>query len=87
MTLRAGALAENVLPGSSALGGMSSYDNGFVINNIESGPAVSFKFKMRGLNTLNQVVIWVVSGSPDFTGALFTGGNTPLSNISQAARF
>ena len=43
------------------------------------------RFKMRGKNTLAATVTWVVSGQPDTTGTEFSGGNTPLTDISVAA--
>jgi hypothetical protein len=43
------------------------------------------RFKMRGKNSLSAVVTWIVAGEPDTSAAQYTGGNTPITNISVAA--
>lgn len=48
-------------------------------------PAELLYFKMRGKNTLATVVTWLVFGAEDPTAAQYTGGNTPLTDISVAA--
>jgi len=51
---------------------------------ITDGPSVIHHFKMVGQDAVTTATgTWVVTGTPDFTGAQYTGGlTTPLRNIA-----
>lgn len=80
MTARAGYLAQDGTFGSSV-------DRlGIRAAAYLAGPEIpSSRWKMRALNSLSAIVTWLSTGpSPDTSASQYTGGNTPLSNISVA---
>lgn len=78
-----GGFATPGTSGSAVSGGMQG-PSAAALATPAGGTSASYK--MRGLNTLNVLVVWVVQGTPDLTGAQYTGPNTPLSGITIAAR-
>lgn len=81
MATRAGSEATQGTPGSA-----TEANGGGRLPVALAGPQVpALRFKMRGKNTLSATVAWTVAGQADTTGAQYTGGNTPLTDISVAA--
>lgn len=81
MATRAGAEAAQGTPGAAA----ETNGGGPLPSALASAHVPALRFKMRGKNSLSALVSWVVAGEPDLAATQFTGGNTPITDISVAA--
>lgn len=81
MATRAGAEAAQGTRGQAT----ETNGGGPLPSSIQKNHVPALRFKMRGKNSLSALVSWVVAGEPDTTATQFTGGNTPIADISVAA--
>lgn len=85
MTARAGFVAFKPDTSLSLDGGKDSPNEGAIL--ISSPQGRVSRLKMIAVNSLNQLVYWIVTGSADPTASKWTGGNTPLTKIAVGSEF